>query len=84
MGVKYGNPVLLGGANCILGCSSNEVVRVDMGLETLQGRGEVVLQYKLSKCQRIGIIEGGSGKTRTQSNVKVGRGKFGVVICLCT
>ena len=33
--------VMLGGAKCILGCSSktcNEAVRGDMGLDTLQGR----------------------------------------------
>ena len=30
--------VMLGGAKRILGCSSNEAVRGDMGLETLQDR----------------------------------------------
>ena len=46
--------VLLGGANRILGCSSktcNEVVRGDMGLETLQGRrdkAKLKCWYKLA------------------------------------
>ena len=43
--------VMLGGAKHILGCSSktcNEAVRGDMGLETLQGRRELKLWYKLA------------------------------------
>ena len=45
---------MLGGAKHILGCSSktcNEAVRVDMGLETLQGRrdeAKLKLWYKLA------------------------------------
>ena len=39
--ISLGQPVMLGGAKRILGCSSrtcNEAVRGDMGLDTLQGR----------------------------------------------
>ena len=51
-------PVVLGGAKCILGCSSracNEAVRGDMGLESLQGRRDKV---KLKWWYKLACMEG--------------------------
>ena len=48
--------VMLGGVKCILGCSSktcNEAVRGDMGIDTLQGRGDknkLKWWYKVRSC----------------------------------
>ena len=48
--------VMLGGAKRILGCSCNEAVRGDMGLDTLQGRRDKAKVKVVVPCFRIGIL----------------------------
>ena len=74
--------VVLGGAKCILGCSSrisNETVRGDMGLESLQGcRDKAKLKRGIYK---LACMEGDRYPHklfRQIWNVEVARGSLGV------
>ena len=69
---------MIGGAKCILGCSSrtyNEAVRGDMGLDSLQGCRD---KAKLKWWYKVATMPEQGSRSGMSSHVEVGEGSIGV------